>query len=315
MSFFDKTGTLTQGKMTVIDTWIHDPTWTIESCNRIAASLEANSEHFIGKAISALITNKNRLTVDNFRAFPGYGIRGVIAGRLYFLGNANFLKRNNIDIPGATAADRSIPPDRQGLTEVYLAGEESCLASYFISDTLRPEATTAIEKLRSRGHSISLVSGDHENVVRATASAVSIKQFFAEKLPQQKVEHIETLRQKGKIVAMVGDGINDAPALTAADVGFSVARGADIARGSAGIVLLREDLHLIPFGLALAAQTFTTIRQNLIWAFGYNLIVPPSACMGLLHPIFSAVAMALSSLCVVTNSLLLKKKYESMGIE
>lgn len=300
----DKTGTLTTGQMSVTNIQSHHQDWSKEKCRLYAASLEGNSEHFIGKAIRSMEIKNNLLRVDHFKIYPGQGIEGIIKQQKYIIGNEHFLRQNKIQIPKQSLEkNKNSPTD----TKVFLAAAGVLLADFSLTDRLRQEATSMVKKLLNAGMSVSLVSGDHKNSVQAAASAAGITRYLYETMPDQKVEYIEKCRAEKTIVAMIGDGINDAPALTAADVGIAVAKGADIAIGSADIVFIRDDLNLVPKSFLFAKKIFITIQQNLFWAFGYNIIVLPAAFFGLLHPIFSAAAMALSSLCVVGNSLRLQK--------
>jgi Cu+-exporting ATPase len=234
------------------------------------------------------------LPVENFKAYPGLGIEGEIDGVLYKIGSARYISADALE-------------ERGNATVVYLADVNGIVAEFEIADTLRPEAMAMVNDLHGMSMALHMVSGDRHAAVTAMADKVGIKTTQAETMPEEKAEYIENLQSNGSRVAMVGDGINDAPALTAASIGIGVAKGTDIAMESADIVLMREDLQLIPTALLLARKTFATIRLNLFWALGYNIVALPLAFLGLLHPIICAGAMALSSLCVVGNSLLLKR--------
>ncbi len=289
----DKTGTLTTGRMTLTAVEALSKSRDKKQCTLIAASLESLSEHSVGKAISRAIETEKLFSVTNFKAHPGLGIEGDVNGVWYKIGSSRFL-----GIP--EVADG-------GSTIVFLADSNEVLAKFEVADSLRKEAVQMVESLYKRSMTLYMVSGDQQAAVAAMAEKAGIKQYQAGTMPTEKAAFIENLQKHGATVAMVGDGINDAPALTAAQVGIGVATGTDIAMESADIVLMREDLRLIPAALLLAKQTFTTIRLNLFWALGYNIIALPLAFQGLLHPIICAGAMALSSLCVVGNSLLLKR--------
>ncbi len=289
----DKTGTLTTGRMTLTAVVSFSSTFNEQQCMLIAASLESLSEHSVGKAISQTVESATYLAVSNFKAHPGLGIEGEIDGVLYRIGSSRFVNIAEVN-EGCS-------------TMVYLADTKEVLAKFEVADSLRQKAGQMVDELYKRSMVLHMVSGDQQAPVAAMAEKAGIKHYQAGTMPTEKADFIENLQNNGATVAMVGDGINDAPALTAAQVGIGVATGTDIAMESADIVLMREDLLLIPAALLLARQTFVTIRLNLFWALGYNVIALPLAFMGLLHPIICAGAMALSSLCVVGNSLLLKR--------
>lgn len=297
---FDKTGTLTSGLMSLVKVEVFGQQWDREKVLLFAASLEASSEHAIGRAILAEVKRDDLLEVQGFTAHIGQGVAGVIAGRRYLLGSPRFLKERLLNSP-------NLAIDSGADTLICLADETRLLARLAITDQPRPEAPDTLASLDNLGLSHAILSGDRQAAVQAIAKSLGIKKYHYECMPQEKVAYIEKWQIDGS-VAMVGDGINDAPALTIADVGIAVARGSDIAMDSADIVLMRDDLTLLADALILARRTFNTIRLNLLWAFGYNLIVLPAAFFGLLHPVLSAAAMALSSLCVVGNSLLLKRE-------
>jgi len=289
----DKTGTLTTGRMTLVKVELLSERFDTKQCLAIAASLEVLSEHSVGKAIAKTLENEDFLKISHFKAHPGLGVEGEIAGLLYRIGSNRFL--------GVPETNNS------SSTMVYLADKEAVIAKFEVTDSLRDDAVQMVNSLHKRSMSLHMVSGDQQAAVAAIAKQAGIEQYQAGTMPTEKAVFIENLQKNGAIVAMVGDGINDAPALTAAQVGIGVATGTDVAMESADIVLMREDLRLIPAALQLAKQTFTTIRLNLFWALGYNIIALPLAFLGLLHPIICAGAMALSSLCVVGNSLFLKR--------
>ncbi len=291
---FDKTGTLTTGRMSLTTVHSLRRKDDNEQCLLLAASLESRSEHSVGLAIYNAVDTQTMLPVHEFKAHPGLGVEGVIDGRLYKIGSARYVCADALEETGDA-------------TVVYLADAKGLIAEFEIADTLRSEAVTMVNDLRGMSMALHMVSGDRQAAVVAMAEKAGIENIQAETMPGEKAEYIESLQKNGSNVAMVGDGINDAPALTAATIGIGVAKGTDIAMESADIVLMREDLRLIPAALILARKTFGTIRLNLFWALGYNLIVLPLAFLGLLHPIICAGAMALSSLCVVGNSLLLKR--------
>jgi P-type Cu2+ transporter len=305
----DKTGTLTTGEMTLADIVLppcDDPASTPSSMGKddglvLAASLSTVSEHSIARSIGRAARGKTLKKVEKARVRPGLGIEGALDGQRYCLGSARFMQTLGVMIPTVLA------PRKGADTRVYLAHEKALLACFIISDRIRSSAKPAVQALQRLGIDVYLVSGDLSETVAEIAAAVGIDHYLGECLPEEKVAFIQNLQEKQINVAMVGDGINDAPALAGAKIGIAVAKGTDIALESADIVLMRENLQLIPKALMLSKKTFSTIKVNLIWAIAYNLVVLPSAFFGLLHPIFSAGAMALSSVCVVTNSLRLKR--------
>jgi len=289
----DKTGTLTTGEMSLTAIEALSTGKDKTECGIIAASLESRSEHSVGKAIAGNVESEKLLQVTHFKVHPGLGVEGEINGILYRMGSSRFLH----------IAEESDSTS----TIVYLADGEEILAKFEVADSLREEAVETVAALHKRAMTLYMVSGDQQAAVAAMAQKAGIRNYQAGTMPAEKAVFIENLQKNGATVAMVGDGINDAPALTAAQVGIGVASGTDIAMESADIVLMREDLRLIPAALLLARKTFSTIRLNLFWALGYNIIALPLAFLGLLHPIICAGAMALSSLCVVGNSLFLKR--------
>lgn len=308
---FDKTGTLTTGIMTLQKVCSLAPEWDETRCLVIAASLEKLSEHSVGRAIvEALPPDLQVREVKDFSVSPGLGISGTIGSSRYLVGNSRFL--DNHSISPEEAAD--CPDSENGSTTVYLADSERVLAVFFISDSLRPETGQVVAILRNMGREVHLLSGDQNSVVASMAASAGIDRYRGETLPLEKADYLESLRSEGKRPVMVGDGINDAPALTVADVGISVARGTDIAMESSDIVLMREDIRLVPMALQLSILTFSTIRLNLFWALGYNMTALPLAFLGLLHPIVCAAAMAASSLCVVGNSLFLRKRFSRQSL-
>lgn len=299
---FDKTGTLTTGQMAVSETDIFGQDTSKEHCLLLAASLESSSEHSIGKAFLRDYKASDLCPVKAFKAHIGLGVSGIIDTKEYLIGSLPFMLKSGVAVDEGKAGFQL-----RGETLIYLAQGTELLAIFNITDKLRPEASGMVLELKKLGIQSSLVSGDRQLAVSRIASAVNIIDYHFEAMPLDKVTYIESQQRSGHRTAMVGDGINDAPALTTADVGIAVAKGTDIAMDSADIVLMRDDLNLVTESLVLADKTFSTIKQNLFWAFSYNMLVLPAAFFGLLHPIISATAMALSSLCVVGNSLLLRK--------
>ena len=297
----DKTGTITSGQMSVRAIKSVRAGWTKERLHRYGASLESRSEHPIARAIVRHKDDFQPAPVSAFTVHPGFGVEGKIDNQLVRLGSLRFLEQQS----GQKISQGW--DEQPGQTIVYLGDNDGLLGLFSLQDTLRPESARVVAQLKKMKMEIHLVSGDQPLAVSDMGSRAGIQNCLASTMPTEKATFIERLQAKGQSVAMVGDGINDAPALTSAHVGIAVARGTDIAMESCDIVLMREDLHLLPAALILARGTFRTIRRNLVWALGYNIIALPLAFLGLLHPIVCAGAMALSSLCVVGNSLLLKR--------
>ena len=281
---FDKTGTLTAGKPVVTD--VNPP-----SILPIAASLEQGSEHSLADAILAKATGQKLSRVTQFSAVPGVGISGVVSGKHYFLGKPK--KHYSL-------------LEQQGKTVMELTSENTILGSIAVADTLKPEAKEVVSALQKKHMSVWMITGDNPQTAQAIAKRVGIDSIAAGVLPDQKEQKIRALKKNGQVVAFIGDGINDAPALAAADVGIALGTGTDIAMESSGITLLNKKLTSVVSAIELSRRTLSVIKQNLFWAFGYNIILIPAAMAGYLTPVLAAFAMAASSISVVTNSLRLK---------
>lgn len=308
----DKTGTLTIGKPKLLD-FKNFSTLPTNDIFSILESLEKMSEHPLAFAIIEALTEKGipYKIVENFEAVEGKGVKGRIHGVEYFAGSLNFIKSF---IPTFNANELG-DWMKQGKTPVLLASKNNVLAAMSIGDQIKPEAKKAVEKLHGLGLKVIMITGDHKLTAQAIAKELGIDHVFAEVLPQDKRNKIIELQNQGKIVAMAGDGINDAPALAQADVGIAMGTGTDVAIESADITLLHGDISKIAQALKLSKMTLRTIKENLFWAFIYNLIGIPLAAglfypfFGiLLNPIFAGLAMGFSSVSVVTNSLRLKVK-------
>ncbi len=310
---FDKTGTLTNGKPEVTDIIpvgrLHE-----ESILQFAASLEKGSEHSLADAIvKEAEKRKMKLgTVAKFHAVAGHGIEGVVEGKQLYLGNRKLLEREYISI---TAFNTQIAKlEHEGKTVMMLAQEGKLVGLIAVADTVKKSAKDAVQKLQNMGIEVAMITGDNHRTAAAIARKIGITRVLAEVLPDQKEAEVRKIQKEGKKVAMIGDGINDAPALAAADVGIAMGTGTDVAIEAADITLINKDLHSVADAVTLSKRTMRTIKTNLVWAFGYNIILIPVA-MGvlypffhiLLNPIFASAAMAMSSISVVSNSLLLKK--------
>ncbi|MER7247515.1 heavy metal translocating P-type ATPase [Kribbella sp. NPDC000426] len=296
----DKTGTLTTGELVVEHI---DP-----DLLRYVVSIEHNSEHPIARAVErrAEADGITPQPVTNFKVHPGQGATGVVDGHRVAAGNATLLQSEGITTQPAYGSAAAGAGGGAAGSVVYVGVDGRIAGSFVVADRLRPTAGVAVEALRGQGLRTVLLTGDSEVVARAVAAELGIEDVRAGVLPADKAAVIERLRAEGHRVAMVGDGINDAAALATADLGLAVVTGTDIALKSADIILVREDLRVIPDAIALARRTRQTIHRNLIWAFGYNVAAVPIAAAGLLNPLIAAAAMSLSSLFVTYNSLRLR---------
>jgi Cu2+-exporting ATPase len=299
---FDKTGTITEGKPSLVE--YHGIGMADREALRLAASLERFSEHSIGKAIMAAEGSDSYEEVNAFSALPGKGIRGLIAGKEALLGSREYIESEGIGrIVDDGATDLVASLETAGATVVFLAYGGELAGIFAVYDPLRSEAAEVVKILEQRGLEIIMLTGDALATAQAVAKRAGIRSVQAKRSPLQKAEEIVKMRTRGTRCAMIGDGINDAPALVQATVGIAIGKATDIALESADMVLMRSDLRLVPQALKLSHKTFAIIRQNLFWAFFYNALAIPMAIAGLLHPIMAAGSMALSSLTVVGNSL------------
>lgn len=310
---FDKTGTLTNGKPVVTDT-ISFGKLAASDVLRLAASLEKGSEHSLAKAIIQK-AKEEKIVVDQvakFDAVIGHGVVGEINKKKYFLGNRKLMDREKVDYKKKKSQISTL--ESEGKTVMMLATEGNLLGLIAVADTVKNSARKGVKALQKKGIEVVMITGDNAQTANAIAEQLSIKRVIAEVLPDQKETEVGKLQAEGKTVAMVGDGINDAPALAAADIGIAMGSGTDIAIEAANITLMGTDLQLVASAIDLSSKTMRTIRMNLFWAFGYNVLLIPVA-MGVLYPFFgvllnpilASAAMALSSVSVVSNSLLLKR--------
>jgi P-type E1-E2 ATPase len=275
---------------------------------RLASSLERLSEHSIGKALVSASKGLELNAVTDFKAYPGKGLKGVINGKPVLIGNRGFMESYGIDV----VADRKLlseieSSELSGATVVYLSYEGNLAGVFSVKDTVRKEAADVIKMLKHKGLDVAMITGDNIKTAAAVAREAGIDEVKAQMSPVEKAEEIKRMQASGRHVIMVGDGINDAPALVQADVGIAMGRATDIALESSDMVLMRNDLRLLPYAVNLSKKTFSVIRQNIFWAFFYNAVAIPLAMVGILHPIVAAGAMALSSLSVVGNSLRLMR--------
>lgn len=317
---FDKTGTLTNGKPVVVDIETISTILSEASAKskdyilKLAASLERGSEHSLAEAILKK-AEEDKLTlskVEGFKSIPGYGVEGLIGKNKVILGNRKLMDKEKIAFTHLSPRLTSL--EEEGKTVVMLGVDGKLAGLIAIADTLKETAKEAVESLQKMGIEVIMITGDNERTANAIAKQVGIKRVLAEVLPDEKEAQVKNVQSEGKVVAMVGDGINDAPALAAANIGIAMATGTDVAIEAAGITLVSRDLKSVPSAITLSKKTMRTIWLNLFWAFGYNVSLIPVA-MGilypsfgiLLNPIFASAAMALSSISVVSNSLLLKR--------
>jgi len=312
---FDKTGTLTEGRPEVVAVTPAEG-WAEDDLLRVLASVEKSSEHPLGRAIVALAENRGLalLSVADFSALAGLGAEGRVEGRLVLVGRRSLLEERGIAVPGDGVAPIGSavlgPASNAGHTIIWVAVDGRLAGSVALSDRPRPGARAVVEQLRSAGQRVVMLTGDQESSARAIAKELGIDEVVAGVLPEGKLETLRRLQAEGRKVAMVGDGINDAPALAAAHVGVALASGTDVAREAADLTLMRPDLSLIVQARSLARSGLRLMKQNLFWALAYNAVCIPVAA-GVLYPAFgillspviASAAMALSSVSVVGNSL------------
>ena len=310
---FDKTGTITEGKPKVTDIVV---TNAISENNllQLAASAEKGSEHPLGEAIVKCAEDKGLelQKLDFFKAIPGHGIEVKIDGKDILLGNKKLMLERNVSLEKLEETSDKLAGE--GKTPMYIAIDKKMAGIIAVADTVKENSKSAIEKLHKMGIEVAMITGDNRRTAEAIAKQVGIDRILAEVLPQDKAKEVKKLQADGKKVAMVGDGINDAPALAQSDIGIAIGSGTDVAMESADIVLMRSDLLDVPNAIQLSQKTIKNIKENLFWAFGYNALGIPVA-MGVLHifggpllnPMIAGAAMSLSSVSVLTNALRLKR--------
>jgi len=303
---FDKTGTLTRGEPNVTDI-LSLGGLDEESVLRYAAAVELGSEHPLGEAIVRAARHRNLdvPAVSGFESIPGHGIRGEALGKKILLGNRRLFAQEAIDTAPAEAQLARL--ESEGKTAMLVGADGTLAGIVAVADTLKPEAQEAVNALKNIGVEVVLLTGDNQRTANAIAAELGIARVIAEVLPSDKAHVIQDLQKQGRVVAMVGDGVNDAPALAAADIGIAIGSGSDVAKETGGIILVKNDVRDVVAGINLSRATMRKIKQNLFWAFIYNSIGVPIAALGFLNPIIAAAAMALSSLSVIVNSALLKR--------
>jgi len=302
---FDKTGTLTKGEPSVTDIKAYG-SFTEKNVLRYAATAEKGSEHPLAEAITRHAQNaKVKLaTAESFEALPGRGVHCAIEGKTILLGNRKLMQEQKVPFTQLETDLSTL--EGEGKTTMLLAVNGEAAGIVAAMDTTKENAAEAIQQLKNMQLEVAMLTGDNEKTAQAIAHQLGITQVIANVLPWQKVDAIKKLQAEGKVVAMVGDGINDAPALAQADIGIAIGSGTDIAKETGGIVLIRDDLRDVALGVELSKKTMRKINTNLFWAFIYNSVMIPVAAAGLLNPMFAAGAMAISSLTVVSNSATLK---------
>ena len=301
----DKTGTITKGEPEVTDIV---PLGHIDRDEllKIAASVEKTSEHPLGQAIVRKAEEELLMVVEakEFSAIPGKGIKAKLEDETVYVGNRRLMEEENINVK--SLEEKLSQLEEEGKTAMLVALDGKVVGIIAVADQIKDNSKEAIRKLMDMGLEVYMITGDNERTARAIGKQVGIKNVLAEVLPENKAEVVEKIKAEGKKVGMVGDGINDAPALVAADVGFAIGTGTDVAIEAADVTLMRGDLMAIVTAIRLSHRTMRTIKQNLFWAFFYNTVGIPFSALGFLNPMIAGAAMAFSSVSVVTNSLRLR---------
>lgn len=303
---FDKTGTLTKGEPSVTDV-ISLESYGKEQVVQFAASVEIGSEHPLAQAI---IKESRKMgiklsNISEFEAISGMGVKASIDGKHVMFGNRKILKK--FGVSSDSVEQQLSELESAGKTVMILTVEQKIAGLIAVADTLKESSAAAISELKKLGIETVMLTGDNEKTAKAVAQNVGIDKVIANVLPAEKANVVKKMQSEGKVVAMVGDGINDAPALAQADIGIAIGSGSDIAKETGGIILIKDDIMDVARAVKLSRATMTKIKQNLFWALAYNTGAVPIAAMGLLNPIIAALAMALSSISVIANSSLLKR--------
>ncbi|CAA7616897.1 cation-translocating P-type ATPase [Magnetospirillum sp. SS-4] len=300
---FDKTGTLTEGRPSVMNAVAADG--DAEALLRLAASAQQGSEHPLARAVLARAPAGTLGTVEEFRGLPGRGFTATVDGRALLVGSRRLMVEEAVDL--GPLYPQAAHDESQGRTIMWVAEGGKGLGFIAVADRVKPSAAHAVAALKAMGIETVMLTGDHALAARVIGDAIGIDRVVAEVLPEDKAAEVTKLMAGGRVVAMVGDGVNDAPALAAAHIGIAMGTGTDVAMQAAGITLVRGDPALLAEALSISRATTAKIRQNLFWAFAYNVVAIPAAALGLLTPVIAGAAMAMSSVSVVSNSLLLRR--------
>lgn len=302
----DKTGTVTNGKPVLTDVIVADG-FHEEEVLRLVGAAEKNSEHPLAEAIVEGIKEKkiNIPSSEKFEAIPGFGIESVVEGKQLLIGTRRLMKKFNIDIEEVSKSMEEL--EREGKTAMLIAINKEYAGIVAVADTVKDTSKAAIARLKKMGLDVVMITGDNTQTAQAIAGQVGIDHVIAEVLPEGKAEEVKKLQAQGKKVAMVGDGINDAPALATADIGMAIGTGTDVAMEAADITLIRGDLNSIADAIFMSKMTIRNIKQNLFWALAYNGLGIPIAAFGFLAPWVAGAAMAFSSVSVVLNALRLQR--------
>jgi Cu+-exporting ATPase len=311
---FDKTGTLTKGEPEVTDI-VSLGSLSEKEIVEFGGTVESGSEHPIAQAIVKKAKQMQIIfpNLESFESLNGLGVKANVNGRLVYDGNRMMMKKFGINIDYAEHKMEIL--ESEGKTAIMVAIDDNIEGIIAVADSLKPSSQMAITTLKNLGIESIMITGDNEKTARAIAKKVGIEKIIANVLPADKAKEIKKLQSQGKFVAMVGDGINDAPALAQADIGIAIGSGSDIAKETGGIILIRDDIMDVPRAIRLSKETMKKIKQNIFWAFAYNSGAIPIAALGLLNPIFAAAAMALSSISVIANSALLRRYKITRGEE
>ncbi|WP_434742658.1 heavy metal translocating P-type ATPase [Micromonospora sp. SH-82] len=308
----DKTGTVTTGRMSVVDV-VPAAGQDRAELLRVAGALEAGSEHPIGRAVVAAATQEGPVPeVTGFANVEGLGVTGTVEGRTVLVGRLRLLHERDVDVPSEVSG-AATEAAGAGRTAVLVAWDGQARGVLVVADAVKPTSRAAVARLRALGLRPVLLTGDNATVARVVAAEVGIDEVIADVLPAEKVAVVERLQQEGRVVAMVGDGVNDAAALAQADLGLAMGTGTDVAIEAGDLTLVRGDLLAAPDAIRLARRTLRIIKGNLFWAFAYNVAAIPLAAAGLLNPMIAGAAMAFSSVFVVANSLRLRRFTAATG--
>ncbi|MGM0460169.1 MAG: heavy metal translocating P-type ATPase [Bacteroidota bacterium] len=299
---FDKTGTLTKGELQVTDIETFDTEKESDQIMAGVAAIESRSEHPIGKAIVQKVNTGNPLpAVESFSSHTGMGVEGVVGEKQICAGNRALMELKKIELPEVVKS-KAREWMNQGKTVIYISVDNMLISALALQDRVKDEAASVVDDIHRMGYKTMMVTGDHQTAAEAIAEATGVQSVQAEKRPEEKVEILKELQKDGEVVAMVGDGVNDAPALSQAEVGIALGSGTDIAIEAGSIILIKGDLRSVVQAITLSRITMKKIRQNLFWAFFYNVLMIPVAVIGWMHPVLAEIAMAASSINVVGNS-------------